>query len=298
MPELVIRGLNLEQYAQYSAEASLVRQEWEKSEGKADIRDKMLAILAKYGQDPASCITERVDGSPDYSSCGLIAEWHDMLNNNPEMLVRYSQISGEFISKAMFGGADTSAGMTIEGCTLEKYAEVCAALQGKSEAECPGVLAAYGLGDMDKWKRISAGFSSAMGADTSLKLATHFGQLFAKYGQAHMQAGTQFSVDVVAEANEAQEARDVLQQKAVRELASMAAAGNGAGVIPYLKKTFPDDAEDTDVLDWHVDKALNMLAEAGNKDAARVLLGVRFDLRGEEGDKKEWIENELESLFL
>lgn len=293
MPELTIRGLTLEQYAAYSAEANMLRMEWEQSEGKADIRDRMLAILAKYGQDPRTCI---VDGELNYHACGLIPEWHDAINADPELMVKYSQLSGAIMSKKMFGGAETSAGNNIEGVSLERYAETCAKIQGLSEAEAPGVITALGYyTDMDHWGRVRDGFNNAMSADTSLKLATHFGELFAKYGQGHMAAATQYSVDVVAEAKEQEAARDELITKMTREVAALANAAKGAEILPLLKKNYPD--EDEDYYDWLVDKALDMLAEAGNKNAARNLLSVRYDIRGETEDKKEWIESELDSLF-
>jgi len=295
MGDLVIRGLTLEQYALFSAEAGLLRQEWEKSEGTLDIRDKMLAILAKYGQDPRTCLDE--DGKLNYHACGLIAEWHDVINDNPEMMVKYSQIPGEYISRQMFGGAGASADTAIEGVTLEQYAKACAALQGKTEAEVPALVPTLGFKDMDHWAKVRDGFNDAMGKDTTLKLATHFGQLFAKYGQEHMAAGTQYSVDVVTEYKEQGEARDKLQQDAVKQAMKMAVSGQAGGILDYLKKTFPDDAGDADALDWYLDKACDLFGEAGNRDGARAVLEVRHGLRGEEEPKKEWVENELELLF-
>jgi hypothetical protein len=293
MADLKIRGLTLAQYAAFSAEAGMLRMEWEKSEGTLDIRDRMLAILAKYGQDPNSCM---VDGQLSYHACGLIPEWHDAINADPKLLVEYSQLSGAITSKMMFGGAETSAENSIEGVSLEHYAETCAKIQNKSEAETPGIVTALGYyTDLDHWGRVRDGFNAAMSADTSLKLATHFGQLFAKYGQGHMAASTQFTEDVIAEAKEAEADRDELITKTTREIAALAAGARGAEILPLLKKNYPDD--DNDYYDWLVDKALDMLAEAGNKDAARNLLAVRYDLCGETENKKEWIENELDSLF-
>jgi len=129
----------------------------------------------------------------------MIYEWHEAINNDPEMMVKYSQLTGEFMRKAMYGDSEAAGGETvIEGINLDQYARACAALQGKSEAEVPTVIAGLGIfTDMAHWGRVRDGFNAAMGADTSLKLATHFGELFAKYGQQHMAASTQYSVDVV-----------------------------------------------------------------------------------------------------
>jgi hypothetical protein len=285
----------LEQYARFSAEANLLRMDWEKSEGTLDIRDKMLAVLAKYNQDPRTCLDE--DGNLNYHACGLIPEWHDLINKDAEMLVKYSQLSGEVTRQAMFGGAEGSAGTAVEGVDLDTYAKTCAMLQGKSEGEVPGIVMALGYKDMDHWGRVRDGFNAAMGADTTLKLATHFGELFAKYGQGHMAAATQFSVDVAQEHIEEGEARDKLQADAVKEVMKMAVGGKKTEILPYLKKTFPDDADDADALDWYLDKACDLFGEAGNKDGARAVLEVRHGLRGEDEPLKEWVDHELELLF-
>jgi len=50
-------------------------------------------------------------------------------------------------------------------------------------------------------------------------------------------------------------------------------------------------------MEWYLDKSLDMLADAGNRDAARALLGVRYDLLGETENKTEWVEDELDMLF-
>ncbi len=293
--EMVIRGLTLEQYALYSAEANLLRMEWEKSGQTLDIRDKMLAVLAKYGQDPATCT---VDGELNYHACGMIEEWHDVINKDAEVMTKYSQISGEYTSKQMFGAAEGSADMTVEGVTLEKYAETAAKLQHAAEGDVPGIVTALGYQDMDHYGRVRDAFTKAMEEDTSLKLATHFGQLFAKYGTGHMEAATQFTVDAVAEAIEEGEDRDKLQEEAVREIMKMATGGNAGDIVAYLKKTFPDDADDNDALDWYLDKACDLFGEAGNRDAARALLEVRHGLVGEDEDKEEWIKDELDTLFI
>ncbi|UCH77298.1 MAG: hypothetical protein JSU81_06030 [Candidatus Coatesbacteria bacterium] len=294
--ELIIQGLTLEQYALYSAEANLLRQKWEQSEGSLDIRDEMLGILKKYSQNPATCMDE--EGNLNYHACGLIAEWHDVINKDAEMMTQYSQISGDYVSKQMFGTAEATAGETVEGVTLEQYAETAAKTQHASEVEAPGIIMNLGYyKDMDHYGRVRDAFTKAMEEDVSLKLATHFGQLFAKYGTAHMEAATQHTIDVVAEAIEEGEDRDALIEEAVREVVKRAAAGDVAGIVDYLKQTFPDDADDNDALDWYLDKACDLLAEAGNRDAARHLLGVRHGLVGEDEDREEWIESELDSLF-
>jgi hypothetical protein len=254
-----------------------------------------IEILAKYGQDPAEYLNE--DGEIDYHRCGMIYEWHEVINDDPEMLVKFSQISGEVVSKAMYGDAEESADMTIEGVNLDTYARISASIQGKSETEAEGIITGLGL-DIDTWKKVNAGFTKAMEEDTSLKLATHFGELFAKYGTAHMDASTQASEDIIAEAMDEHEEQEELQRKAIRDIMKMAVAGDEAGILPYLKKTFPEDADDEDALDWYIDNALDKFEETGNKDGARVLFSVRYDLMDEEGDKEEWIDDELDSLFL
>jgi hypothetical protein len=294
MGELVIRGLTLEQYAYYSAEAGMLRQKWEQSEGTLDIYNEMLQVLAKYGQDPRTCVDE--DGNLNYNACGLIYEWHEAINNDPEMLVKYSQYCGNFTQKAMFGSSSATAEQTIEGISFETYAKTCALVQGKSEADMPAFLASLGYKDEDHYKRVSEGFNAAMAADTSFKMTTHFGELFAKYNAGFIAQGTQYSVDAVAEAMDDHEEMEKLQQTAIREVARLAASGQANGVVDYLKKTIPDVDEDS--MEWYMGYALDLLAKAGNRDAARALLSVRYDVRGETDNKQEWINSELDILFL
>ena len=293
--ELIISGLTLEQYALFSAEANLLRQKWEQSGGTLDVKDEMLAILQKHNQDPRTCLDE--DGNLNYHACGLIAEWHDVINKDAEMLTRYSQISGDYVSRQMFGTAEGSSAMTVEGVTLEKYAETAATTQHAAEAEVPGIVASLGYRDMDHYGRVRDAFNKAMEEDTSLKLTTHFGQLFAKYGTGHMEAATQFTVDAVAEAIEEGEDRDDLADRAVREVMTMAASGAAGGAVDDVKKTLPDDADDNDAQDWYLDKACDHLGEAGNRDAVRNLLEVRYGLVGENEDKEEWVQSEFDIRF-
>jgi hypothetical protein len=157
-----------------------------------------------------------------------------------------------------------------------------------------------GLGhytDMDHYGRVRDAFNKAMETDTSLKTTTHFGQLFAKYGTDHMAAATQHTIDIVEEAIEDDEAREELTQQAIKEVMKKAAGGDASGILPYLKQTFPDDADDNDALDWYLDQACDLLGEAGNRDAVKALLEVRYPLVGEDEDKEEWIESELDTRF-
>jgi len=238
------------------------------------------------------------DGNLNYHACGLIAEWHDVINKDAEIMTRYSQISGDYVAKQMYGSAESTDISAVEGVTLEQYAETCAKVQHASESEAPGIVMALGhYKDMDHYGRVRDAFNKAMEEDTSLKTTTHFGQLFAKYGTAHMEAGTQFTVDAVAEAIEEGEDRDALIEKAAREIMTMAASGRAGETLPYLKKTFPDDADDNDALDWHLDRACDLLGEAGNRDAVKGLLEIRYGLVGEDEDKEEWIQSEFDIRF-
>jgi hypothetical protein len=294
--ELIISGLTLEQYALYSAEANTLRQKWEQSEGTLDIKDEMLGILRKYSQDPRTCMDE--DGELNYHACGLIAEWHDVINKDAEMMVKYNQISGDYVSKQMYGSAESTDIAAVEGVTLEQYAETCAKVQHASEADAPAIVTGLGYyKDMDHYGRVRDAFNKAMEEDTSLKTTTHFGQLFAKYGTDHMAASHQHTVDILEEAIEDDEAREELTQEAIKEVMKKAAGGDTSGILAYLKQTFPDDADDNDAIDWYLDQACDLLGEAGNRDAVKALCEVRYPLVGEDEDKEEWIQSELDVRF-
>jgi hypothetical protein len=159
-------------------------------------------------------------------------------------------------------------------------------------------VASLGYADMNHWGRVRDGFNKAMEQDTSLKLSTHFGQLFAKYAPEHMAASHQHTVDLVAEHIEECEDRDALQEEAVKVCMKMAAGGQAGQMVAYLKQTFPDDADDNDALDWYLDKACDLFGEAGNRDAATAVLQVRYGLQDDEDDPMEvWVNDQLNILF-
>ncbi len=311
MSEVVIRGLTLEQYAHFNAEANMLCKKWELSEGKLDIRDEMLQILAKYGQNPAMYSDE--DGL-NYHACGLISEWHELIMDDPELLAKFTAINGKVAQDAMYseGGAHTDlkeqllgetvgdVNMVVEGINLEKYAEICATIQHVSEAEMESVILGIdGVNSMEQYHKAKKAFDDAMSADTSLTFTTKFGEFFAKYGTDHMAAVEQHTVDILTDIKEEEEEREATEENAVREIMKMAVSGQAADIISYLKATFPDDADDNDALDYYSDKACDLFEEAGNRDGAKAMLGVRYELTGKEesDDKEEWIADELESLF-
>lgn len=311
MSELVIRGLTLEQYAHFSAEANMLRQKWEMSEGKLDIKKDMLAVLTKYDQDPGMYSDE--DGL-NYHSCGLISEWHNLIMEDPEMLNEYTTISGKVAQDAMFeeGGTHTDlkeqmfgetvgdVNMVVEGINLEKYAEVCARVQGASEDEAEGIILGIdGVNSMEQYHKAKKAFDDAMTADTSLTFTTKFGDFFAKYGVDHMAAVKQHSVDILTDIKEEKAEQEETEENALREIMKLAVAGKASEILPYIKATFPEDVDDNDALDHYADQACDLFGEAGNRDGAKAMLSVRYELTGKEenDDREEWIEDELDSLF-
>jgi len=292
MSETVISGLNFEQYAKYFAEAGALRQKWEMSGGSADIQAEMLQVLAKYNQDPATCMDE--DGL-NYHACGMILQWQDVINSDPQLLVKFSQVQSAQVQQSMFGDAGESASLAVEGISLEKYAETAAKLQNAPESEHGDAVASMGYADMDHYQRVSDGFTAAMEKD--MKIASHFGQLFAQYGTGHMANMQQLSEDLVARHLQDVEDSDDLEEQAIAEVMKRAASGQATTVVDYLKQTFPDDADDNDALDWYLDKACDQFGEAGNRGAALALLEVRFTLQEDEDDKDDWINSAMELLF-
>jgi hypothetical protein len=296
MPETVIQGLTIEQYAHFSAEANVLRRKWEQSGGSADIRNDMMRVIQKYGQDPSAYCDEN---GLNYQYCGAIRGWDEIIARDATAMLKFSQIHGQVIQQAMFGSADESASDSVDGVTLERYAQTAAMLHAASEAEFPAILTTLGYRDQAHWNRVRDGFNAKMAADTTARLATHFGQLFAKYGTAHMASAQQHAHDVVSEAIEDGEDRDALMEKAVRQVSALAAHGRAPDAVAYLRQTFPDDADDADALDWYLDRALDQLGEAGNRDAARALLAVRYDFIGgdEDESREEWVANKLDMLI-
>ncbi|MCP4136853.1 MAG: hypothetical protein GY754_38135 [bacterium] len=184
MSDLVISGLTIERYAKYFTEANILRQKWELSKGTLDIENDMLVILENYGQDVA-VYTE--DGEINYHACGMICEWQEIINNDPKMLIKFSQLSAEIMSQPMYGNAEESAGLFFEGINLDMYAQICAKMQGVEENALPGFLSGFCIYGIEHWKTIRESFNSAMEADTSMQLMTRFRRLFVKYYPSHIE---------------------------------------------------------------------------------------------------------------
>ena len=174
---------------------------------------------------------------------------------------------------------------TAEPFSFERWIEITVAQEaGSAQGQDPaGVLAQFGMTAAD-WGTASGWWSQKFNANAMAMLEDYnrlTAQFRAKYGL-----------------QDTDETGDELEERVKKDLVAMAKSGRGAEILPYLKKTFPDDADDADALDHHVDQAADVVGEEGDKNAALVLLKIRYSLQEDEDDPEdEWIESAMDLLF-
>jgi len=196
---------------------------------------------------------------------------------------------GQFGAAGQATAAAMNPGGSVEGSAepipFEKWIEVtvaqdAAASQGGDAAQ---VLAGFGMSPAD-WG-VAGGWWGQKFAANAYDMMDEYDKLTAKYRAKYGLADTE-------------ETSDELEERVTKDVAEMAKGGRGAEMMPYLKKTFPDDADDNDALDHYLGLAADQVASKGDKRAAMVILGVRYEISDDQDDPKdEWIASEMEMLF-
>ena len=114
--------------------------------------------------------------------------------------------------KAHFGDVRDMSGDTVEGITLDHYAQITVAIS-RQGADADAIVKQFGLADVAHWQRANGAWAAKMGEDTTFKLTMQYGQLYQKY------AGPQFqeemltqTADILAQQNQP---RDVVREPEV-----------------------------------------------------------------------------------
>ncbi len=296
MSDLRIKGLNIEEYAKFSSEAQELARRWEASGKELDIRAEMEEIYSRYRQD----FTKHIDteGDFDYSACGIIPEWQDILNGNPELALQYNKIRDDFLKPDNeVGTPRVAADLSFEGISIAQFAEANAKLQGVEPSQQAAVLEIVGVSDLDAWTRASAAFEQAMQNDTSGKIANYYGKLYASFGgqepaQTRDSQQAEFRDEILDDKE--------IHEQVVRTIMKMALEERKPEIIPYLKKSFPQNTRQYKNLHWlepFIKEAAKLLAEADKKKSARLLFDLQFELTDNQGiAKNEWIDKQLNNI--
>lgn len=114
--------------------------------------------------------------------------------------------------KAHFADVRDMSQDTVEGITLDQYAQIVVAVSRRG-ADADAIVRQFGLQDVEHWQRANAAWTAKMGADTTHALTMQYGQLYQKH------AGPQFQEEMVAQTAailaKSNEPRDVVDEPEV-----------------------------------------------------------------------------------
>ncbi len=260
-----VEGVSCEAWAQIQAQIA----------GGAD----HLALIAAAGMDQPKW--DRVS-----------AEWNTRMSTDTTGTVA-TAYANAFAGGAVgqYGGAAAQAAsqgiggdVGAEPIPFELFVEISEAQSaaGQRGEDASAVLASFGMSPLD-WSNVGMYWNKRLAQE-----ATKYHQLYTEYSakyQAKYGTGDGLTTDQ-------------REEKILGQVLSMAGAGQAAQILPYLREYFPDDAHDTDALDWWLDKACDMCGESGDRARAQALLPHRYGLQDDVDEPLEqWVASEMESLF-
>ncbi|MFN3198283.1 MAG: hypothetical protein ACE366_07665 [Bradymonadia bacterium] len=106
--------------------------------------------------------------------------WYERFEADPtgQLQAKFSMLMQQGATQAHFGDVRDMSQDVLEGITLEQYAAISARIAGGEPFE--QVVAEFGL-DHAGYQRAQNAWNAAMAADTTFKLTTQYGELYAKY---------------------------------------------------------------------------------------------------------------------
>lgn len=114
--------------------------------------------------------------------------WWSRMQNDPSgnLMMRFHQIESELSTRAHFGDVPDMSQEVRGGITLEQYAYV-SARQAAPGADFMALLGECTI-TMETWNSGMQAWTQAMSQDTTHRITTQYGQLYAKHNPAHVQA--------------------------------------------------------------------------------------------------------------
>jgi hypothetical protein len=236
------------------------------------------AVIASSGMDAAKW--SRVS-----------AEWNQRMSTDTTGTVA-SAYANAFAGGGVgpYGGAAAqaaSAGVAgdigAEPVPFELFVEVTEALRAGDKRGVDGmtVLASFNLRPVD-WSNI--------GMYWNRKIA----QQATKYHALYSELGVKYAAKY---GNGDGLTNDQREEMIIGKILTMTKSGQVSHVLPFLREYFPDLANDSDALDWWLDKACDLCPRTGDRATAQQLLIVRHGLRQESDPVQQWVPSELERLF-
>lgn len=139
---------------------------------------------------------------------GWMARWQSDPTGRAE--AEYHMIVAQLSQKAHFGDVRDMSADTVEGITLDQYAQITVAVS-RQGADADQIVRQFGLQDIAHWQRANAAWGAKMGADTTHALSMQYGQLYQKYaGPSFQQEMMQNTANTLAAHHQAQ--KDVVDE--------------------------------------------------------------------------------------
>lgn len=252
-----------------------------------------LQAAAASGHDVAAACTQQGIDAGRWAR--VSAEWNARMSRDTTATIAtaYGQAftgagqgqfgaAGQASAAAMNPGGSVAA--SAEPIPFERWVEITVAQEAYTAQghDAAAVLAQFGMTPAD-WGTVGGWWGQKFAANAMTMMADYdrlTAQYRAKYGlQATDETG------------------DDLNDRVKNDLLAYARHGRANEIIPYLKHTFPDDADDNDALDWHVDQACDKAGEEGDRAAAQALVAVRYELSEKDEPRGEFIESAMNMLF-
>lgn len=151
----------------------------------AELNSKYTELKTQYGEQQGEAAFGQFLASKGLSHenwanahNGWMARWQSDPTGRAE--AEYHMIVAQLSQKAHFGDVRDMSADTVEGITLDQYAQITVAVS-RQGADADQIVRQFGLQDIAHWQRANAAWGAKMGADTTHALSMQYGQLYQKY---------------------------------------------------------------------------------------------------------------------
>lgn len=161
----------------------------------AELLGKYTELKAQYGERQAEGEFDRYLASKglDKHTWALAHNgWMDRFRADPtgRAEAEFHMMLQQHSMKAHFGDVRDMSQDTVEGITLDQYAQITVAVS-RQGADADAIVRQFGLQGVEHWQRANAAWTEKMGADTTFALSMQYGQLYQRY------AGPQFQQEML-----------------------------------------------------------------------------------------------------
>jgi hypothetical protein len=176
----------------------------------AELMGKYSELKAKFGERQGEAEFHQFLASRglDMNTWALAHNgWLDRFRSDPtgRSEAEFHMMLQQHAQRAHFADVRDMSADTIEGITLDQYAQITVAVS-RQGADADQIVRQFGLQDVAHWQRANAAWTAKMGADTTHALTMQFGQLYQKYaGPQFQQEMLDQTAGILAEANKPQD---------------------------------------------------------------------------------------------